>query len=164
MLAHEVPGLRIIEALRSLRTSLSFKLSEKERSKVVLITSAISSQKMFISANLSYLFAATGKKVLLIEADIRLASIKKYISTDLQLAGLSNVLRGEVRLHEAIQKNVYPGLDFMPSGPTVRNPGDLLAGDSMADIVNTLALNTTSYNRLTTFGSRARCACTWTLR
>ena len=36
-------------------------------------------------------------------------------------------------------KNIYPSLDFLPSGPAVRNPGDLLAADAMSDLINQLA-------------------------
>ena len=82
MLAKDNPNAKTTEALRSLRTSLLFKLSTKPRSKVVLITSAVPAQgKSFISSNLAYLLSAMGKRTLLIEADIRLASIKQYIKT-----------------------------------------------------------------------------------
>lgn len=140
LLALEKPSSDSIESLRSLRTSLLFKLSEKPRSKVTLITSAVPAQgKSFISVNLSYLIAATGKKTLLIEADIRLSSARHYIDYDLSSPGLSSVLQGKVGLEEAIIKNAYPNMDYLPAGPTVRNPGDLLATDKMLSITAKLA-------------------------
>ena len=140
LLGREKPEASSVEALRSLRTSLIFKLSEKPRSKVVLITSAVPSQgKSFISANLSYLMAAAGKRTLLIEADIRLASIKRYFDYDTRGAGLSSILKDNLAPETVILKDVYPNLDFLPAGPVVRNPGDLLAGDPMGELINALA-------------------------
>ena len=140
LLAKEKPSASSVEALRSLRTSLLFKLSEKRRSKVVLITSAVPSQgKSFIAANLCYLMAASGKRTLLVEADIRLASIKRYVEYDVTRPGLSTVLRDNLPVENAILKDVYPKMDYLPAGPVVRNPGDLLAADSMNAVIDSLA-------------------------
>ena len=137
LLAKERPNSTSIESLRSLRTSLLFKLSEKAGSKVILITSAVPSQgKSFISVNLSFLFSAMGKKVLLIEADIRMASMKRYLPIEKTAKGLSGALQGKISARDVIQKNIFPNMDFMPSGPTVRNPGDLLATESMTHLIS----------------------------
>ena len=142
MLAKEAPDGAGVEALRSLRTALMFSLSEKPRSKVILITSAVPSQgKSFISANLSYLLGATGKRSLLIDADIRKSSLHRYFDFDSKGQGLSSVLRGEVTAEAVTIKNAYENLDFLPSGPRVRNPGDLLAGEQIQKLINDLAEN-----------------------
>ena len=139
LLSKEKPNASSVEAIRSLRTSVAFLLSEKSRSKVVLITSAVPSQgKSFISVNLCYLIAATGKKVLLIEADIRLASARNYIEYDTTGYGLSTVLKDNIPVDSVILRDVFPNMDYLP-GPTVRNPGDLLAADAMFDLINNLA-------------------------
>ena len=140
LLSKEKPNASSVEAIRSLRTSVAFLLSEKSRSKVVLITSAVPSQgKSFISVNLCYLIAATGKKVLLIEADIRLASARNYIEYDTTGYGLSTVLKDNIPVDSVILRDVFPNMDYLPAGPTVRNPGDLLAADAMFDLINNLA-------------------------
>lgn len=140
LLAKAKPSASSVEALRSLRTSLLFKLSEKQRSKVVLITSAVPSQgKSFIAANLCYLMAAAGKKTLLVEADIRLASIKRYVDYDASRPGLSTVLQDNLPVESVILRDVYPLMDYLPAGPVVRNPGDLLAADSMNAVIDSLA-------------------------
>ena len=140
MLAKESPDSAGVEALRSLRTALMFALSEKPRSKVILITSAVPSQgKSFISANLSYLLGATGKRSLLIDADIRKSSLHRYFAFDTNTPGLSSILRGELTSDAAMIKNAYENLDFLPPGPRVRNPGDLLAGEALQKVINDLA-------------------------
>jgi tyrosine-protein kinase Etk/Wzc len=140
MVAKEEPDSLEVEAIRSLRTALIFALSEKPRSKVTLITSAVPSQgKSFISANLAYLLAATGKRTLIIDADIRKSSSHRYFEYDTKSAGLSAVLRGSNTVEEAIINNVYDNLDFFPPGQRVRNPGDLLAGEKLQHIIANLA-------------------------
>jgi len=142
MLSKEDPAGIAVESLRSLRTSLLFALSEKPRGKVLLITSAVPSQgKSFISANLAYLFAAMGKKVLLIEADVRRASLKRYIDFQPKDPGLSSVLRDNAPLESVVLKNVYENLDFLPAGPRVKNPGDMLSNDKMQELIHACAQN-----------------------
>jgi tyrosine-protein kinase Etk/Wzc len=140
MLSKEAPEGAGVEALRSLRTALMFALSEKPRSKVVLITSAVPSQgKSFISANLSYLLGATGKRTLLIDADIRKSSLQRYFDCDHKGPGLSSVLKGEKTVDEVLIKGAYENLDFLSAGPRVRNAGDLLAGEAIQSIINDIA-------------------------
>jgi tyrosine-protein kinase Etk/Wzc len=137
MMAQEMPDSPGIEALRSLRTALLFALSEKTRSKTILITSAVPGQgKSFLSANLSYLLAAMGNKTLLIDADIRKSSLKKYFTHESDTTGLTNALRDELPVNDAIIKEAYPNLDFLPPGPRARNPGDLLSGEKIQQIIH----------------------------
>lgn len=136
MLTQAEPSSSVVEALRSLRTSILFALSEKSPSQIVLITSAVPSQgKSFLSANLAYLLAMTGKKVLLIEADVRRASIRRYINYDPQGPGLSTVLNDNIEVGSVILKDIYPKFDFLPSGPQVRNPGDMLSTERLKNIM-----------------------------
>lgn len=140
MLSQAKPTAIPVEALRSLRTATLFALSEKPRSKVILITSAVPSQgKSFISANLAYLLASTNKRVLLIEADIRKASLRRYLPFDVKDPGLTNVLRKTCELDSVILKELYPNLDFLPAGPTVKNPGDMLSSDAMNHLIHEMA-------------------------
>ena len=136
LLAIDEPSSPVIESLRTLRTSLLFALASKEGHKVILLTSAVPSQgKSFISANLGYLLAATNKKVILVEADVRRASIRRYIDFDTTAPGLTTVLNGDATLESAINRNVYPNLDFLAAGPKVKNPGDMLSTDALKELI-----------------------------
>jgi len=95
--------------------------------------------KSFISANLAYLFAAMGKKVLLIEADVRRASLKRYVDFNSEDPGLSSVLRDGMDAQAVILKDVYENLDFLPAGPRVKNPGDMLSNDKMQELIHNCA-------------------------
>ena len=139
MLAAAEPTSTVVEALRSLRTSILFSLAEKKQAKVLLLTSAVPSQgKSFLSANLAYLLAVTGKRVLLIEADVRRSSIKRYIDFNPKNPGLSSVLNENIDIASVILKDVYPNLDFLPAGPRVKNPGDMLSTDRLSILIASL--------------------------
>lgn len=137
LLAKERSQSATTEAFRSLRTALIFALSEKPRSKVVLITSAIPGQgKSFISANLAYLFAASGKRVLLIEADIRKPAVLNYLNYDKTKGGLSDLLRSDASAQQVIQKSDHENLEILPAGTIVRNPGELFIAENLKRILS----------------------------
>lgn len=139
VLAAEHPTSPSVEALRSLRLALQFGLAETERGKVILITSAIPGQgKSFISANVAYLLASSGKNTLLIDADVRRSSIGRYLPT-LGGTGLTDVLLGKSTIEASLRLDVMPNLTLLSAGPSVRNPGELLASANLPHIINNLA-------------------------
>lgn len=141
MLAKERSNATSVEAIRSLRIALQFSLINTHRKKVVLITSAIPAQgKSFISANLAYLFAASGKRTLLIDADIRKSSLKYYLGNDKAL-GLSEVLQKKAKLEEVLIKDIYPCLDMVSAGRRAKNPGELFVEGHLNEIVEWGAAN-----------------------
>ena len=140
LISAEKPGAQMTEALRSLRTSVIFSLVSKSKSKVILVTSAVPSQgKSFISANLAYSLSTLGKRVLLLEADVRRATMHKYFLLDGQEVGLTGLLTKGFSPQEVITKTVYPGLDLLPAGQKIKNPGDYLATDTMRELVESCA-------------------------
>ncbi|MGV1015860.1 MAG: polysaccharide biosynthesis tyrosine autokinase [Fluviibacter phosphoraccumulans] len=141
MLAQAQPNATSVEAIRSLRIALQFALLNKPRQKVVLITSAVPGQgKSFISANLAYLLAASGKKTLLIDADIRRTSLRNYLPIG-KAVGLSEVLQQQAQLENVLVKDIYPGLDLIPAGRPARNPGELFVEGQLNQIVDSAAAN-----------------------
>ena len=141
MLSKEKPTSTPVESLRSLRTSVLFNLSEKVRSKVILVTSAVPGQgKSFISSNLAFLLASTEKRVLLIEADVRKGTMRRYVKfDDVKDPGLTNFLQNLSSLADVIMHNVYPYMDFIPAGMRIKNPGDILSSERMLSMINQLA-------------------------
>lgn len=142
MLAKEKPNSSSVESLRSLRVALQFALLEKARQKVILITSAVPGQgKSFISSNLAYLIAASGKKTLLIDADIRKTSLHKYFPFNRKGQGLSEVLQDKYELQSLLIPSVYPNLDMVPAGRPAPNPGELFVEGKLEQIVHWGASN-----------------------
>ena len=125
-----------VESLRSLRTGLAFALIGAENKNIVITGPTAALGKSFVSANLSALVASTGKKVLLIETDLRRPQLGRYFGYE-NAPGLSNVLAGSTTFDEAILVKPEPTLDLdvLPSGTTPPNPGELLLGESFKHLL-----------------------------
>lgn len=126
----------IAEQLRILRSNLNFLLGDISGKKpALMVTSSFSGEgKSFVSTNLGAAFAVTGKKVVILEFDLR----KPKIIAGLGLAkgqGLTNYLVGGARLEELPQ--AVPGLDSLyviPCGPVPPNPSEILLSPRMNDL------------------------------
>jgi len=114
-----------IEAIRSLRTSMHFAMLESEENILMVTGPAQNVGKSFITSNLAAVYAESGKKVLLIDADMRKGFIDELFHRQ-DVRGLSEYLSKQVTRDEAIQKAVMPGLDFISCGTTPPNPSELL--------------------------------------
>lgn len=127
------------EAYRSVRTALQFSTgSGVPRS--LLVTSAMPGDGKSTSAlTLARNFAQLGKRVLLIDADLRNPSLHRLLNLD-NSVGLSNVLSGASEPHEAIRTlDGDPSLQVLASGPLPPNPAELLADSRMLSLL-TVAL------------------------
>lgn len=134
------PKATISEDIRTLRTNLDFSLTANNE-KVVMITSSNPSEgKSFISSNLGTCFAQNNKKVLLIDADLRLGRLHKIFNVSNKM-GLSNLILNynfEVKYENFIQKTNVNGLFVIPRGIVPPNPSELLGTEKFEDIIHDL--------------------------
>jgi len=118
------------EALRSLQTAIDFSVTEDKR--VMMVTGMIPGVgKSFVSLNLATLYAMSGKKVLLIDADMRRGvhhSGKKY--------GLADALCGKCNLQEAVSIAEVENLYIMGAGNATIAPTDMLRGGSFEQLLH----------------------------
>lgn len=122
------------EAFRSLRSSLIFMPNQAEL-KTILITSAIPNEgKSTIASNLAVTMAASGARVLLVDADLRRGDIAQLFDIDGRL-GLSDVLRGEVHWKEAAKSTKHSTLTIIPRGPVTNQSGELLLKPIMVSLL-----------------------------
>lgn len=105
-----------VEGLRSLRTNLSFAYPDKKNHIIVFSSPTPGAGKSFLSANFSYILSEVGKKVLLIDGDLRRGSLNHYFESKHTASGLSDVLAKKVKAADVIQKTRVPNLDFLPRG------------------------------------------------
>ena len=130
------------EAYKLLRTNLTFALPDEQRCRVVGITSASRSEgKSTTSINLAYTIAETGKRVLLVEADMRRPNLARRLAID-PAPGLSNLLAGLCREGDVIQDvGLLENLKVISSGDVPPNPSELLGSDRMSSVVSALSQN-----------------------
>ncbi|MDX1952324.1 MAG: polysaccharide biosynthesis tyrosine autokinase [Verrucomicrobiota bacterium] len=113
------------ESYRNLRSSLLFMATDGFKPKSILVTSSIPAEgKSTISGNLARALAFAGSKVLLVEGDQRRGKLNETFGLPAE-PGLSDVLRGELRVEEAVQETNVKNLTFMARGKAVPNPSEL---------------------------------------
>jgi tyrosine-protein kinase Etk/Wzc len=129
LLALRAPFEPAIESLRSLRNSLAVRertAGAHARGSVLITAPTAYAGKSFIAANLAALTAATGRRVLLIDLDLRAPRQHIYFGIGRGRYGLADVLTGRCSVGDAIVQEVLPGLDLLLSGRAPNNPGELL--------------------------------------
>lgn len=129
------PRSAVAEAFRSLRTGLQFSTAEG-LPKTILITSSKPTEGKTTSAiALAKALTQLGLKVLLVDGDLRNASIHKHLSCRNDV-GLSNYLAGARLPDDVVQSSGVDGLTVITSGPLPPNPAELLAGPRMPSLLS----------------------------
>ena len=134
-LLNEKSDMQTTESYAKLRMNLLYTLVNKEN-KVIAVTSAISGEgKSTITSNLAIACAMSGKRVLLIDADMRRASQQMIFGYDQHLPGLSDVLIGKCKWWDAVLTNFQENLNILPTGHLPPNPAELLALPDVAELL-----------------------------
>ena len=129
------PKSPISEQYRTIRTNIQFASVENPIRSMIVTSSGPSEGKSTTTANLAIVYAQQGKRVLLIDADLRKPTIHYTFRLD-NLRGLSNVLVGERSLEEVVHESDVPGLDVVSCGPIPPNPSELLGSKKMRDMLD----------------------------
>ena len=130
------------EAIRGVRTNLDFANLDK-RIKVIINTSPEAGDgKSFISANLAYAYAQDGKRVLLIDGDLRRGRQHEIFETvNITSGGYSNLMLNyneEINVYQYIQKTKEKNIDLLTTGPTPPNPVELLGSNNNKRLIRQL--------------------------
>jgi len=136
LLAIQRPRSAVAEAFRSLRTALSFSVGAQGIRSFLVTSPSPLEGKSLVSINLAFAFAQTGKRVLLVDSDMRKPRLHKTFSIP-PTSGLSNLLAGEgvSSLQAAVHKTEVQNLYVLPSGPRPPNPSELLATERMRNLI-----------------------------
>jgi capsular exopolysaccharide synthesis family protein len=131
------PGSREAEAFRSVRTTL-FAATKQSGDKVIQISSPEPGDGKSTSAcNLAVAIAQSGKRVLLIDADLRRPTVHLLLGLRGDI-GLSEVLRREIAWENAVQPTRIDGLDALPCGQCPSNPAELLSMAGLGQLLRTV--------------------------
>ena len=125
------------EAYRSIRTSLASQLPGNGPRLVAVASSQPLEGKTTTAVNIAMALAVGGARVLLIDADMRRPSVHKALRLTNE-RGLSQLLAGQARMREVVQRTHDPNLLTITAGRTPANPSELLASDRMRALVSGL--------------------------
>jgi tyrosine-protein kinase Etk/Wzc len=138
VLAETDPTDMAAESVRSLRTSLQFALMDAPNRVIAIGGPRPGVGKSFVTANLARVFADAGKRVLLLDADLRKGSLHGYLGIH-RTPGLAEAISGEVSIADVLHKTELAGIDFIPRGSSPTNPSELLGSERFRHMVEDLA-------------------------
>jgi capsular exopolysaccharide synthesis family protein len=131
------PRSMLAEAVFHIRTAVMLSISGGPP-KIIIVTSPNPSEgKTTLSANLASSLAITGKKVVLIDGDLRKPSIHQIFQQPGQ-PGLSNFLTGSASLSEVLRPTLVPELFFIPAGAIPPNPVQLVTSEAFKELLESL--------------------------
>lgn len=140
------PKSPVSEVFRALRTNLQF-MNRSKNSQTILITSTVQAEgKSWTTANLATTFAQTGRRVVIVDADMRKPRQHKIFSCKM-CPGLSNYLseineigkRERINFKDCIQATEVENLFLLPSGNIPPNPSELLLSENLEELIRDLS-------------------------
>lgn len=134
------PKSPVSEQFRTIRTNLQFASVDNELKTVMVTSSGPSEGKSSSTANLAVVYAQQGKKVLLVDADLRKPTAHYTFRLD-NLTGLSNILVGDTSIQQAISETDVENLDVISCGPIPPNPSELLGSKKMENFIKEAGLS-----------------------
>jgi polysaccharide biosynthesis transport protein len=137
IISFDYPNSPVVDSYQMLQGNLKFLSSDQEPKRVVVTSSVAKEGKSEVVANLAMAMAQSGRRVLLIDADLRCPT-QHHIWNLLNFEGLSNVIVEQIAVERLIQ-TVAPNLDVLPAGVIPPNPLVLLDSKRMETLVETLS-------------------------
>jgi capsular exopolysaccharide synthesis family protein len=137
MIVHTHPKSSVAECARTVRTNLTFMSAEHPQRALVTTSASPKEGKSTVSVSLGISLAQSGKRVLLVDTDLRKPRLHKALGLS-NARGVTTVLVGELALDQAIARTDVPGLELMPSGPIPPNPAELLHTPAFGKLVEEL--------------------------
>ncbi|HEY3600016.1 MAG TPA: polysaccharide biosynthesis tyrosine autokinase [Paraburkholderia sp.] len=135
LLAHSSPGDAAVESLRSLRTALHFSRVDGQPASVLITGAAPGAGKSFVAANLAAVLAAGGKRVLIVDGDLRRGYLNQYMGAR-QTPGLADLIAGTADESAVLQHLAQPRLDFIAAGAITPHVDELLMSERTGQLID----------------------------
>lgn len=132
LLARRAPDALAVETLRSLRAALHFILASAPNGVLAMTSATAAAGKTFGAINLAVLAAEAGRRVLLVDADLRQGDVATRLGQP-AAPGLAELLGGMTTLAHVMQPTAVAGLALLPAGAPPRNPAELLMLPALRD-------------------------------
>ncbi|HEX9171560.1 MAG TPA: polysaccharide biosynthesis tyrosine autokinase [Telluria sp.] len=140
LLAQIMPEDPAIESLRSFRSALQFAMPHFKNNVVMLAGPTRGLGKSFVAANFAAVMAASGKRVLLLDADFRNGQLHRYFGVGRE-QGLSKAINGDVAVEQIIHRGALDNLDFIPTGPLPLNRAEFLLHLNFSTLLEAISPN-----------------------
>ena len=127
-----------VESIRNFRTALQFSLASAPNNIVLMTGPTEAIGKSFVSANLATIMGASGKRVLLIDGDLRNGHLHRYFDVGRQ-DGMTDAISGTRRVEDLIHREVTENVDFLATGALPSNPSELLMQPRFGAILQALS-------------------------
>jgi len=127
----------ISEAYRRLHNNIVFADPDKDYQTILVTSSRKAEGKSTISVNLAVAFAESGKKVLLVDADLRRPNLNRLVGEDRE-PGIAELFYDKATEEDAIRPTAAPGVDIITSGQKIPNPSAVLHSKKMVEFINEL--------------------------
>lgn len=128
------------EQYKVLRTNLRFTLPEGVKCPIIGVTSSMRGEgKSTTAVNLSYVLAESGKRVLLVDGDMRIPSIAKKMGINGDYGLTNYLMKTEVRPLDTLKSEILDNWYIMPSGELPPNPSELIGSRRMGSLLETLS-------------------------
>ncbi|WP_106449814.1 CpsD/CapB family tyrosine-protein kinase [Trichococcus alkaliphilus] len=129
------PSSIIAEQFRTIRTNIQFSMVDNNLKTILFTSSGPWEGKSTVAANIASVFADQGKKVLLVDADMRKPTVFRTFNLHNNI-GLSTLITSrEINLKDVVQNVDDVGIDIISSGPIPPNPSELLNSNRMNEII-----------------------------
>lgn len=138
LLAQAFPEDMAIESLRSFRAALLFSMPYLKNNIVMFAGPGRDLGKSFLSANFAAVLAASGKRVLLIDADLRNGHLHRYFGVSRE-QGLTKAIAGSMPLEHIIHRRVLDNLDFIPTGALPPNRAEFLQNLNFSNLLDAVS-------------------------
>lgn len=140
IVTHLTPKSPVSEAFRNMRTNILFSDIDNERKVLAITSSGGSEGKTTILANYGVTLCQSGKRVLIVDCDLRKPQVHRRFELD-NTTGLTNLLLKEIKTVDAFRRIEVPNLFAISAGPIPPNPSEILASRRMAEVITELKLH-----------------------
>ena len=132
----ENPTSLLAEAYRGLRTSLEYSSVDKELKSLVITSSNPGEGKSTVSSNLAFILSQGGKRVIVVDADLRKPTIHKKFRVD-NREGLTEILIGKKNINE-VSKKIEENIHVITAGKKTPNPAEMVSSKAMEELIEIL--------------------------
>ena len=132
--AEDAPRSMFAEVFRTIRTNLQFAAPADRQRSIVITSPRPEDGKTTVACNLAIAVAAGGRRVLLVDANLRRPAVHRVFSVQSD-GGLSDVLVGGAKLVDVVRQTGHPNLEVLAAGRLPPNPAELLASSEMKELI-----------------------------